>query len=98
MGQIERIAWKHILYHMYNREQVGIFCVTQELNSVLCENLEGWDGRKMGRKFRRERTYVYLWLIHLDVWQKLTQYCEAIILQLKKLQNRKALYEILMYI
>ena len=65
--------------------------MTQELNSVLCENLEGWDGRKMGRKFRRERMYVYLWLIHLDIWQKLTQYCEAIILQLKKLQNKKAL-------
>ena len=28
-------------------------------------------------------TYVYLWLIHVDVWQKSTQYCKAIILQLK---------------
>ena len=28
-------------------------------------------------------TYVYLWLIHVDVWQKPTQYCKAIILQLK---------------
>lgn len=27
--------------------------------------------------------YVYLWLIHVDVWQKPTQYCKAIILQLK---------------
>ena len=26
---------------------------------------------------------MYLWLIHVDVWQKLTQYCEIIILQLK---------------
>ena len=24
-----------------------------------------------------------LWLIHVDVWQKPTQYCKAIILQLK---------------
>ena len=30
-----------------------------------------------------EETYVYLWLIHVDVWQKPTQYCKAIILQLK---------------
>ena len=30
-----------------------------------------------------EETYVYLWLIHVDVWQKRTQYCKAIILQLK---------------
>ena len=26
---------------------------------------------------------MYLWLIHVDVWQKPTQYCKAIILQLK---------------
>jgi len=28
--------------------------------------------------------YIYLWLIHVDVWQKPTQYCKTIILQLKK--------------
>ena len=27
--------------------------------------------------------YTYLWLIHLDVWQKPTQYYKAVILQLK---------------
>ena len=32
---------------------------------------------------KREVTYVYLWIIHVDVWQKLTQYCKVIILQLK---------------
>ena len=32
---------------------------------------------------KREATYEYLWLIHVDVWQKPTQYCKAIILQLK---------------
>ena len=26
-----------------------------------------------GREIKRERTYVYLWLIHVDVWQKPTQ-------------------------
>ena len=26
---------------------------------------------------------MYLWLIHVDAWQKPTQYCKAIILQLK---------------
>ena len=34
--------------------------------------------------FRREGTYVYLWLIGVDVWQRPTQYSKAIILQLKK--------------
>ena len=31
-----------------------------------------------------KKTYAYLWLIHIDVlWQKPTQHCKAIILQLK---------------
>ena len=40
----------------------------------------GWEVR--GR-FKREGTDVYLWLIHVDVWQKPTQQSKAIILQLK---------------
>ena len=40
-------------------------------------------GREMGGRFKREGTYVYLWLIHVDVWQKPTQFCKAMILQLK---------------
>ena len=38
----------------------------------------GWE---TGGRFKREATYVYLWLIHVDVWQKPAQYCKAIILQ-----------------
>ena len=37
----------------------------------------------MGTRFKREWTYVYLRLIHVDVWQKPTQYYKLIILQLK---------------
>ena len=40
----------------------------------------GWE---MDGVFKREGTYVYLWMIHVNVWQKATQYCKAIILQLK---------------
>ena len=45
----------------------------------------------MRERFKRERIYVYLWLIHIVVWQKLTQHCKAIIPQLKinKLKNNK---------
>ena len=39
---------------------------------------------EVGGRFKREETYVCLWLIHGDVWKKPTQYCTAIILQLKK--------------
>ena len=45
----------------------------------------GWEmGWEMGQMFKREGTYLYLWLIHVDVWQKPTQYWKAIILQLKR--------------
>ena len=36
-----------------------------------------------GRGFKEEGTYIYLQLINVDIWQKPTQYCKAIILQLK---------------
>ena len=37
----------------------------------------------VGGSFQREGMSVYLWLIHVDVWQKPTQYCKVIIFQLK---------------
>ena len=52
----------------------------------------GWE---VGGRFKRERIYVYLWLIHVDVWKKPTQYCKPIILLLKintlKNKNKTAL-------
>ena len=50
---------------------------------MLCENPEGWDGVESGREVPEGGTYVHLWLIHVDVWQKPTQYCKTIILQLQ---------------
>ena len=46
---------------------------------MLCDNLV-W---KVGGRSKRDGTYVYLWLIHVDGWQKPTKRCKAIILQLK---------------
>ena len=40
----------------------------------------GWE---VEGRFKGEGTYVYLWLINVDIWQKPTHYCKAIILQLK---------------
>ena len=56
---------------------------------MLCDNLEGWDGVGDERGFGREGTYVYLWLIHVDVWWRPTQYCKAITLQFKKKEKKK---------
>ena len=40
----------------------------------------GW---KVGGEFKRTGTYVCLWLIHVDAWQKPTQFCKTVIFQLK---------------
>ena len=50
--------------------------------SALCRSraLPGGMGRETGVGFTRGQTYVYLWLIHVEVWQKPTQYCEASVL------------------
>ena len=44
----------------------------KELKHGLCNNLEKWDGVGGGRRFKKEETYVNLWLIYVDVWQKPT--------------------------
>ena len=42
----------------------------------------------MGGRFKKKGTRVpILWLIHVDVWQKPTKFCKAVILQSKN--NRK---------
>ena len=40
-------------------------------------------GREVGGMFKREGTNVYLWLIHVDVWEKPTKFCKSIMFQLK---------------
>ena len=60
---------------------MGICCMAQETPTELCINLEGRD---MRGRFKREGIYVYLWLSHVEVWQKTAKFCKGIILQLKK--------------
>ena len=43
----------------------------------------GWGGVGGGREIQEGGTYVCLWLIHINIWQKPVQYCTTIILQLK---------------
>jgi len=38
---------------------------------------------EVGGRFKREGTYIYLWLILVDIWQKSTKYCKVMIPQLK---------------
>ena len=39
----------------------------RKLKQRLCINLEAWDGRETGGRFKREGIYVYLWMIHVEV-------------------------------
>ena len=55
----------------------------RELKQGLCDRLKGG----MGREVWEERTWVYLWLILVDVWQKTTKFCKAIILQFNNLKK-----------
>ena len=57
---------------------MGICCMAQETQTGALYQPRGvgWGGR-----FKREGIYVYLWLIHVQVWQKTTKFCKAIILQ-----------------
>jgi len=41
-------------------------------------------GCRDGREVQAGGAYVYLWLIYVVEWQKPTQHCKAIILQLKR--------------
>jgi len=50
---------------------------------VLWDNLEGWGGGEDGSGLQVGGTRVQPWLIHVEVWQKPSQYCKVIILQLK---------------
>ena len=51
---------------------------------MLCDNLEGQDGREEEGGLKGDGPYVYLWLIHVDVWWNPSQYYKVIILQKKK--------------
>ena len=69
------------------------FHFLRKLKQGLCINLEGWDGKGDEREFQERGVYVYLWLIHVEIWQKTTKFCKAIILQLKINKLKKKLQQ-----
>ena len=46
---------------------MGICHMTQGTQTGSVTTSTGGMGRQMGRRFKREGTYVYLWLIHVEV-------------------------------
>ena len=47
----------------------------------------------MGGRFKRERIFVYTWLVHFVVQEKLTQHCKATIPYLNKMRKRAEEYK-----
>ena len=62
----------------------NLLCDPGSSTLVLCDSLERWDGVGGGREVQKGGD---IWLTHADVWQKPTQHCKAIILQVKEKQN-----------
>ena len=60
----------------------------RELKQGLCDRLKGGVEREMEGRSGKEGTWVYIWLILVDVWQKTTKFCKAIVFQLKNWNKR----------
>ena len=62
----------------------------RQLKQGLCDRLKC----ALGGRSRREETWVYLWLALVDIWQKTTKFCKAVILQFLKKLFLKPIVEI----
>ena len=74
------------MYGESNMETYIAICkIGSQWEFVVClrELKKRWDGEGEEGRFKREETYVYLWLIYVKVWQKATKFCKTIALQLK---------------
>ena len=86
-GEEGRMIWNNSFetYILpFVKQSVRIRCLVQGTQSrcsvTTWRDGVGWE---FGGGFRREGTQVYLWPIHVAIWQKPSQYCKIIILQLK---------------
>ena len=69
----------NIQYH--SRSLTNAICQESKIKNKFWGGM-GWETGG-GREVHRAGIYVYLWLTHVNVWQKPTQYWKIIILQLK---------------
>jgi len=67
VGWFERMALKHVYYHMWNGSPVQVWCMIQGAKGC-CTGMTQRDGmgREMGSGWG---TYVQPWWIHVNVWQ-----------------------------
>ena len=49
---------------------------------------------EVSRSFKREGTYVYLWLIHVDVWQRPAQCCNYSSIKNKQIKKENPVQDV----
>ena len=82
---MENVTWKHTLTYVKQIANGNLLYDSGNSNqgSVTTQRVgKGWE---MGRRLKKKRTYVYLWLIHDAVWQRATQYVK----QLSSIKNKQ---------
>ena len=82
LGKLQSMGSRRV-GHNWACMHIRMFTYYLSIMLKTCEQFKITNKSRTRRKLKREGTYVYLWLIHVDIWQKPTQYCKAIILQLK---------------
>ena len=80
---MERVTQKFTIPRIKQIGNGNLLYYPRELKQGLWDRLKGRVGREMGGSSGWEVTWVYLWLILVDVGQKSTKFCKAIVLQLK---------------
>ena len=67
---------------------MGICCMAEETQTGALYQPRGvgWGGK--WQKGSRGRGYVYLWLIHVDIWQKTTKFCNYPSIKINKKKER----------
>ena len=78
-----RVTWKVTLPYVKQIASGNLLYFSGNSNRGSVTSYRGGMGWKTGGRFKREGTYVYLWPIYVDVWQKPTKFYKVIILQLK---------------
>ena len=66
MRHMERVTWNLTLPYVKYIANGNLPVWLRKLKQGLYIILEGWDGEGDGKWFKRERIYVYLWLIHVE--------------------------------
>ena len=89
VGCSERIALKQVYYQGWNRSPAQVGCMRQVLRAGVLGGPRGIGWRGSWEGGLGWGIHVYPWLIHVNVWQKLLQYCKVISLQLIKINGGK---------